>query len=230
MRGASRGAIDVRCRHVMDDLADLFMIIQSPLSRHAQVARFARRALLTIGALVMACVLMAGGTYLFIQHGGNFHTVEPQVVYRSAQLSGQDLHQVVRAHGIKTVLSLRGQNTGEPWYDDEMRTVRAEGIEHLDVSLSAYRDVSVEQMNEIIKLIDQAPKPILIHCESGADRTGLVSALYRLSHGQPLAVAEQELSPRYGHFTVFVPRSSAMDRSLAAYARSRAHLPASASQ
>ena len=48
------------------------------------------------------------------------------------------------------------------------------------MSLSAYRDVSVEQMDEIIKLIEQAPKPILIHCESGADRTGLVSALYRL--------------------------------------------------
>ena len=83
---------------------------------------------------------------------------------------------------------------------------------------------------DAVKLIDQAPKPILIHCESGADRTGLVSALYRLSRGQPLAVAEQELSPRYGHFTVFVPRSAAMDRSLAAYARSRAPLPASAPQ
>jgi len=192
--------------------------------------RYARRALLTIGALLISGVLLAGGTYLYIQEGGNFHTVEPHVVYRSAQLSGQDLHELVTAHGIKTVLSLRGKNTGETWYDDEMRTVRADGIGHLDVSLSAYRDVSVEQMNEIIKLIDQAPKPILIHCESGADRTGLVSALYRLSRGQSLAVAEQELSPRYGHFTVFVPRSAAMDRSLAAYARSRAPLPASAPQ
>ena len=197
------------------------------MTKNTTLWRYARRALLTIGVLLVACVLAAAGTYLFIQWGGNFHTVEPQVVYRSAQLSGEDLHKVVATHGIKTVLSLRGQNKGEPWYDDEMRTVRADGIEHLDVSLSAYRDVSVEQMDEILKLIEQAPKPILIHCESGADRTGLVSALYRLSRGQPLAQAEQELSPRYGHFTVFVPRSAAMDRSLAVYARHRADAAAS---
>lgn len=199
------------------------------LTKHT-LWRYTRRALLTLGALVVVGTLLGGGTYLYIQDGGNFHTVEPHVVYRSAQLSGQDLHKVVVTHGIKTVLSLRGPNTGEPWYDEEMRTVRADGIKHLDVRLSAYREVSVEQMDEIIKLIDEAPKPILIHCESGADRTGLVSALYRLSRGQSLAVAEQELSPRYGHFTLFVPRSAAMDRSLAAYARSRAHLPASAPQ
>ena len=69
--------------------------------------RYTRRALLITGALLIAGVLLAGGTYLYIQQGGNFHAVEPHVVYRSAQLSGQDLHELVTAHGIKTVLSLR---------------------------------------------------------------------------------------------------------------------------
>ena len=182
-----------------------------------RLGRIARLGLLWVGGLMLAGVLLAGGTYLFIQRDGNFHAVEPRLVYRSAQPGAEELRQMVLAHGIKSVLNLRGENTGKPWYDDEVRTARAVGIQHLDVRFSAYQTLSVQQMDEIIKLVDQAPKPMLIHCESGADRTGLVAALYRLSRGQSPAVAEQELAPRYGHFAALVPRSAAMDRSLAIY-------------
>jgi protein tyrosine/serine phosphatase len=42
---------------------------------------------------------------------------------------------------------------------------------------------------------------MLMHCKSGADRVGLMSALYRhLKHSVPIAVAKRELSLRYGHF------------------------------
>jgi protein tyrosine/serine phosphatase len=169
----------------------------------------------------MAGVVFMGGAYLFIQRDGNFHTVEARRVYRSAQPNGDELRKMVVTHGIKTVLNLRGENPGTPWYDDEMRTARAMSIQHLDVRMSAYQVLSVQQMDKIVGLIDRAPKPLLIHCESGADRTGLVSALYRLSRGQPAAVAAQELAPQYGHVTALVPRSAAMDRSFLVYLQDR---------
>ncbi|MFD2031462.1 tyrosine-protein phosphatase [Ancylobacter dichloromethanicus] len=47
-----------------------------------------------------------------------------------------------------------------------------------------------------------AKKPILIHCQAGADRSGLASALYlaAIKKNSAEAEAEAQLSIRYGHF------------------------------
>ena len=42
--------------------------------------------------------------------------------------------------------------------------------------------------------------PILIHCKSGADRAGLVSALIMLLEGRSVRQAMKQLSWKYGHF------------------------------
>ena len=73
---------------------------------------------------------MAGGIYGAVQYDGTFHAVESGVVYRSAQLSGEKLDEVVRGYQIRSVLNLRGDNTGKPWYN-EVRTVRADDVVHL---------------------------------------------------------------------------------------------------
>jgi len=48
-----------------------------------------------------------------------------------------------------------------------------------------------------------APKPLLIHCKAGADRTGLASALYlgALEH-QTRETAGWQLSILYGHIAI----------------------------
>lgn len=60
-----------------------------------------------------------------------------------------------------------------------------------------------DELNKIIEFLKDAPKPILIHCRAGADRTGLVSAIYRtLFMGQDLQSAEKSmLSIRWGHLS-----------------------------
>ena len=174
---------------------------------------------------VVATAALVWGT---IQWGGNLHEVEPGRFYRSAQMDGPALRQTIKLHGIKTVLNLRGTNRGEPWYDQELSVTQADGVTHLDMSLSAYRELSPAQMAELARLMANAPKPLLVHCESGADRTGLASALYKLSQGVPLDQASDELSARYGHLPLLVPRSAAMDRSLASYAASLGTAPANA--
>ena len=49
------------------------------------------------------------------------------------------------------------------------------------------------------------PKPMLIHCKAGSDRTGLVATLYvALQPGANLDEAEQQqLTWRHGHFAMF---------------------------
>jgi protein tyrosine/serine phosphatase len=62
-------------------------------------------------------------------------------------------------------------------------------------------------------MLKDAPKPILIHCRGGADRTGLASVLYsqRIA-GIPTGRAEQQLSLYFGHVGVpLISSAYAMD-------------------
>jgi hypothetical protein len=57
----------------------------------------------------------------------------------------------------------------------------------------------------LITLFENCRYPLLIHCLSGADRTGLASGLYLMSiRGRPPERAfDQAFSPRFGHLPVF---------------------------
>ncbi len=166
-------------------------------------------------ALVAASV---GGYWGILQYEGNLHTVRAGVLYRSAQLSGNEIKAAVGEYGIKSVLNLRGAHKGEPWYDDEMAAANALGLAHFDYPISAKRFVTTQQIEEILGILRKAPKPLLIHCKSGADRTGLVAALYRYSDtGASDAQADEELSLVYGHFPYLTSKSVAMDDSFWAF-------------
>lgn len=131
---------------------------------------------------------------------GNFHTVVPGELYRSAQPSAAAIAAYQRDHGVRAILNLRGENPNAAWYQDEVAASRRLGIRHIDFRMSARRGITKEEAWRLIEVMEQAPKPLLIHCESGADRSGLASALYLAAvkrYGE--AVAERQLSIRYGH-------------------------------
>jgi hypothetical protein len=73
-----------------------------------------------------------------------------------------------------------------------------------DLPLSATRRPTRSQLLTLIDVLQHCPYPLLIHCKSGADRTGLASALY-------LMVCRDELPERalgaftveYGHIPLF---------------------------
>ncbi|WP_339950633.1 tyrosine-protein phosphatase, partial [uncultured Albimonas sp.] len=51
-------------------------------------------------------------------------------------------------------------------------------------------------------LIRDTPTPVLFHCKSGADRAGLMAALWMvLREGRSAAEASGQLSLRYGHLS-----------------------------
>ncbi|UJS26344.1 tyrosine-protein phosphatase [Thiothrix winogradskyi] len=169
------------------------------------------------GGLSMLAILIAilAGAYWVVEYDGNFHAVVPDVVYRSAQLDGEQLQQAIASHHIKSILNLRGGNPGKPWYDDEVAVSKTYQVAHLDYALSAGRMLSANQMREILDLIEKSPKPLLIHCRAGADRTGLVSALYLASHGYAEQDIRQQLSARFGHVPWAIwDETIAMDNSL----------------
>jgi protein tyrosine/serine phosphatase len=72
-----------------------------------------------------------------------------------------------------------------------------------------------EKIKRLIALFASAQKPILIHCMSGADRTGLASAVYLAAISkQGEEAAEGQLSVRYGHFSIpYLSQAYPMDKS-----------------
>ena len=174
---------------------------------------------LKVGVLAVGLIAGSIGSYWgVVQYHGNFHTVSQGAFYRSAQLAKDELEKAVRDHGIRAILNLRGAHPVEACYDDEVAVSQALCVAHYDYGLSAYRVVTGEQITEVLGIMRHAPKPLLVHCKSGADRAGLVSALYRFAvEGKNADEADRQLTLIYGHFPYFTSRTRAMDDSFWAF-------------
>ncbi len=110
---------------------------------------------------------------------------------------------MVRRHGVKTVINLRGLCPDLGWYEKEAQLTHDLDLNQEDVCMSAYRLPSSSELRYLIEVLDRAEYPILVHCRRGSDRTGLVSmAVMLLQEGTSLSQAHGQLSWRYGHIPV----------------------------
>lgn len=153
------------------------------------------------GIVIVAVVLASYAG--FLQLTGNFHIVVPSEFYRSAQPKGSDLVDYHNHYKIKTIINLRGEKPGKEWYDAEIAEAKRLGIAHIDFRMSASRELSLAKAKELITVFQEAQKPILVHCKSGSDRTGLASALYLAAiSASGEAAAEKQISFRFGHVSL----------------------------
>jgi len=128
----------------------------------------------------------------------NFHTVIPGEIYRSAQLSPGKLEKVVAEHGIRTVISLRRPRPDQGWYGKEKAVAESLGIVHHDIAMDLTFSPRIDHLLELRDLIQNAPRPLLVHCKAGADRTGLASIMVKLLDGSSsLAEAREQVSWKY---------------------------------
>lgn len=179
-----------------------------------RVMRWCKRMLVTFCALSSVLVIYILHT---IYHA-NFRAVVEGQAYRSGQMGADQLARTIERYGIKSILNLRGENPTTSWYQAEIEMSKKLNVVHYDRSLSSGEDMTLEQMDDLVVLLRQAPKPALIHCLGGADRSGLVSALYRLAiNDQEPKEADDELSIWYGHVPLIRPEVKAMDRSFWSY-------------
>jgi protein tyrosine/serine phosphatase len=166
----------------------------------------------------LVLVLLAlGGAYAYVHGGGNFHEVDKGLVFRSSWLGAERLEQAVRRHDVKTVLNLCGPQSGTEWYEGEQAVARRHGLRLIDLPLSADKEPTPEQVEAVLAVLREAPKPIVIHCRAGSDRTGLACALYVGVRGGSYQEAREQLSLYYGHFPYLGSKSIAMDVALERY-------------
>lgn len=167
-----------------------------------------------ITAVVAATAAAGAGAWAgYLRLTGNFHEVAPGMFYRSAQPDAVRLSNVIKTYGIRTVINLRGESTDQ-WYRDERGISVEAGLNYVDFELSSGDDLTDEQLDRLVTLLKDSPRPVLVHCRAGADRSGLASAAYQLVVGNlPREEAAGQLSFRYGHFPWIRSHTAAMDRS-----------------
>lgn len=167
------------------------------------------RPLPTAAVVAIAVLVLAGCTHKPIFE--NVHTVVPGGLYRSAQLSPSRLEQLIDQQKIKSVLNLRGAQPGEAWYDAEVGVANKAKVAYYNLRLDSATELTAAQKADLIAILKDAPKPLVVHCWAGADRTGLASALYLYEvAGKDAKVAAKALSIRYYHLSQF--SAGAMDR------------------
>jgi len=105
------------------------------------------------------------------------HPVIQNTVYRSAQLSGNNLHKNIDTYQFKSIINLRGKDLKENWYQTENNIAQQNNVRLYNVRLSAYKLPVSSEIDVLVNILQTAKKPILLHCQAGVDRSGMASAL-----------------------------------------------------
>jgi protein tyrosine phosphatase (PTP) superfamily phosphohydrolase (DUF442 family) len=205
---------------VVDAIADLWLVslsrirkeerltrtaaLQEPTSAQAGRRRPARLQSWKLAAIVLLIGAMTASWILRRPwFEKNLAVMDYGLVIRSAQPTTQ-LADWVGRYRLKSVLNLRGGGPGDWWYGNEIKTAKQSGIAYYDLPMSATRRPTRRELLQLIDVLDSCPYPLLIHCKSGADRTGLASALYRMvRRGEPPKTALTSFSIEFGHIPFF---------------------------
>lgn len=127
-----------------------------------------RSKFLLIGLIAFATLLLSSTTSE--KYPGNFYPVSDDL-YRSEQPGFNEV-ETLENFGIKTFLNLRNRRT------DKFK-IKGSSIVEERVKMRASK-ISYNDMLKALKAYANAPKPVLVHCRRGSDRTGCFVACYNL--------------------------------------------------
>jgi hypothetical protein len=108
----------------------------------------------------------------------NFHWVIPGEAARAAQAWAGGVGPFLEKRGIAAVINLRGRNDDLSWWRNETRETGARGIAHLDAMLDSRKLPTKAMLERLIQCFDEAPRPFMLKCSGGQDRTSFAAALY----------------------------------------------------
>ncbi len=144
----------------------------------------------------------------------NLHQIDIDM-WRSNQPTPRRIEQAAQL-GIRTIINLRGPRSDGGWRL-EAEACGRHGLKLVDFTTRSRAAPDKQMLYDTKSLFDTIEGPALLHCKSGADRAGLMSALYLLmKKNRPVAEASRQLSLRYLH--VKQAKTGLLDAFLAAYA------------
>lgn len=147
----------------------------------------------------------------------NWGTVAPGRLYRSNHPQPWQLADAARRFGLRSVINLRGhrENCGS---DALSRAEAARlGLEHIDAPFESRGAPHRDRLLRLASIFETLREPALIHCKSGADRTGLAAGAWLLLRGGgTVEDAAAQLHWRFGH--VSASRTGILDAFFRLYA------------
>ncbi len=126
----------------------------------------------------------------------NLHRITP-TLYRSEQPTAVGMQNLEKL-GIRTVINLR-------WFNNDRKEAHGTSLRTERVKILTW-NVDDKHVIEVMRMLKQSENgPFLIHCQHGADRTGLMSAMYRiLEQGWTVDDALVELTDGgYGYHSIW---------------------------
>jgi protein tyrosine phosphatase (PTP) superfamily phosphohydrolase (DUF442 family) len=160
---------------------------------------------------------------LFVDHAilrqgwRNWGVVVPGRLYRSNHPSPWQLRDATRRFGLKTVINLRGERL-DCGSDALSRAEAARlGLIHIDAPFESRGAPHRDRILRLAGIYAEMAEPALLHCKSGADRTGLAAGIFLLLEGRTSAEALGQLHWRHGH--VSSSRTGILDAFFRLYAR-----------
>lgn len=122
-------------------------------------------------------------------------------IYRSGIVTEKNFH-VVKELEIKSIISMKTRDSDN---EVEKRLAHESNIIYINhpINIAYTAPETLMQFYAVEHLMDLLPKPILIHCTRGSDRTGIAIAMFRILHWKfsaKEAIAEMQ---RYGFNPIF---------------------------
>ncbi len=129
----------------------------------------------------------------------NFYSIN-EGVYRSGQPSPKLFEQYIIKHNIKSIINLRYSDTSDQdIYLMQKNLCHKHNINMINIPISARRLPEKNKLKLILDTIKKIQKPFLVHCKTGADRTGFFMALYTFYNTNDIELAKKQLSLKYLH-------------------------------
>ena len=98
--------------------------------------------------------------------------------YRGSQPQGRDYDDLV-AVGVKTLINL----TSDDADPNETASAQRVGLKYFVIPMTTHQAPSTEQLDQFLKIVaDRANQPVYVHCVGGRHRTGVMTAVYRMTH------------------------------------------------
>jgi len=140
----------------------------------------------------------------------NFYRVTTNL-YRGAQPTAEGMAQL-KGMGIKTVISLRS-------FHSDQDEVAGTGLKSIRIETKPWHAEEEDVVRFLKAATDTNNLPVFVHCQRGADRTGLMCAMYRIVvSGWTKSEAIEEMrqggyhfSPAWGNLVAFIQKVDVAD-------------------
>jgi len=155
--------------------------------------------------LTLTSTLSLAGPTLSLPHhksNENWASIDDGILYRSQKLTTEQLRNRIQQHQVASILCLAECS------QEEQEVARDLGLKYYDRNMNI-PEIELSDVYDIVDILKHSPKPLLVHCRKGADRTGMAATLYfHTIKGESLKLSiKKGMRLRYGHLgKIWTPR------------------------